>query len=53
MCLTFIIRTTIGVSKIDWLKVFVVPFFPLVLLIFDEKVNLCNRLLRLIARSIN
>ncbi len=36
--LTCIVGTITGVSKIDKLKVLVVPFFPPVLQVFDEKV---------------
>jgi hypothetical protein len=34
------VRTTIGVSKIDQLKVLVIPFFPPTLLVFDEQMLL-------------
>jgi hypothetical protein len=37
---TFVVETTIGVSRIDWLKVFVVPLFPPTLLVFDEEINM-------------
>jgi hypothetical protein len=37
---TFVVGTTIKGSKIEQLKVLVVPFFPLALLVSDEKVRL-------------
>jgi hypothetical protein len=38
--LAFVAGTTIGVSKIDRMKVLVIPFFPFALLVFDEEVNM-------------
>ncbi len=38
--LAFVVGTTVGVSKIDWLNVFVVPLFPPILLESDEEVNM-------------
>jgi len=38
--LASVVGTTIGVSKINYLKVLVVPFFLLTLLVSNEEVNL-------------
>jgi hypothetical protein len=40
MHLTFIVGMIAWVLKIDQLKVHVIPFFPLALLVYDEKVHL-------------
>jgi hypothetical protein len=40
MHLTSVVGTIVGVLKIDQLKVLMVPFLPLVLLVFGEKVRL-------------
>jgi hypothetical protein len=40
MGLAFVVGTIIGVSKIDELKLIVVPFFPPILLVSNEKVNM-------------
>jgi hypothetical protein len=40
MCSAFVGGTIAGVSKIDRLKALVVPFFPHVLLVYDEEVNM-------------
>jgi hypothetical protein len=38
--LTLVVETNVGVLKINWLKVLVVPSIPLVLLVFDEEASL-------------
>jgi hypothetical protein len=37
---TFVVGATVGVSKINQLKILVIIFFPLAMLIFNEEVNL-------------